>query len=170
MQIKFLSLDNLILLFIIFFTTTIFTHSDELVIEIDNPKFSEKGLDDRIYEIKAKKGHKYENDLELFIIEGKFKTNKNGKWIYLKADKGNFSQIKNFIELKENIIFYTDDGEEIKSNHATFDMQNDIINLMEDVSHKNLTGLIISDSSIITNNFNEINYSGNVVSILNNEN
>ena len=100
-----MSLDNLILLFIIFFNTTIFTHSDELVIEIDNPKFSEKGLDDRIYEIKAKKGHKYENDLELFIIEGKFKTNKNGKWIYLKAEKGNFSQIKNFIELNENFLY-----------------------------------------------------------------
>ena len=170
MKNKVLLKSNILLILFFLFITTFFTKGDELVIEIDNPKFSEKGLDDKMYEIKAKKGLKSDNELELFVIKGKFKSAKNGKWIYLEADQGNFSQLKNFIELKKNIIFYTEDGDEIKSNHATFDIKNDIIKLSENVSHKNLEGSIISDRSIITNDFNKINYSGNVRSILNNLN
>ena len=83
---------------------TLVNASEVLVIEIDNPKFSEKGLNDKIYEIKAKKGLKLDDELELFTVEGKFKTEKNGKWIYLEAEKGSFSQITNFIELEKNII------------------------------------------------------------------
>lgn len=170
MQNKFFYICNIFFLLVILPITTVTTNSDELVVEIDNPKFSEKGLDDRIYEIKAKKGLKSESELELFTIEGKFKTEKNGKWIYLEADQGKFSQVKNFIVLKKNIIFYTDDGEELKSDNATFDIKNDIIKLNENVSYKNAEGLIISDSSIVTNNFNKISYSGNVLSIINNLN
>ena len=106
----------------------------------------------------------------MLIVEGKFKTEKNGKWIYLEADKGNFSQITNFIELKKNIIFYTDDGESIRSNHALFDIENDTIKLTEDVSHESNEGIVLSDNSVISNNFNKITYNGNVVSILKNEN
>ena len=65
----------------------IYLKSEDLAIEIDNPRFSEKGLNDKVYEIKAKKGLKFDNKLELFEVEGKFKTEKNGKWIYLVADK-----------------------------------------------------------------------------------
>ena len=65
--------------------------SNELEIEIDNPKFTEKGLDNKIYEIKALKGLKSDNELKLFSIEGKFKTN-DGTWIYLTADQGNYFQ------------------------------------------------------------------------------
>ena len=72
-----------------------------------------------------------------------------------------------FIELEENIIFYTDDGEKLSSNYATFDIQNDIIELAENVSHESMRGLILSDSSIITNNFNKITYFGNVKSLIN---
>ena len=41
--------------------------NENLQIEIDNPKFSEKGLDNRLYEIKAERGIQRENNLELFI-------------------------------------------------------------------------------------------------------
>ena len=51
----------------------------------------QKGLSDKTYEIKAEKGLKSDNELKLFAIEGKFKTVKDGKWIYLEADKGNYS-------------------------------------------------------------------------------
>ena len=71
-----------------------------------------------------------------------------------------------FIELHENIIFYTDDGEKLSSNYATFDIQNDIIKMSENVSHKNIKGLILSDDSIITNNFNKITFFGNVESFI----
>ena len=149
--------------------TTFISISDELIVEIDNPKFSEKGLNDRIYEIKAKKGLKSDEYLELFVVEGKFKSNDNGRWIYLEADKGKFSQIKKFIELEENIYFYTDEGEKIKSDHATFDMKNDIIMLSNNVSHESSEGLIHADSSIITDNFNNIKYLGNVLSVIEND-
>ena len=104
MLIKLLNLDNLLLSLIILFISTSLTYSEEVFIEIDNPRFSEKGLSDKTYEIKAEKGLKSDNELKLFAIEGKFKTVKDGKWIYLEADKGNYSQDNNFIELQENII------------------------------------------------------------------
>ena len=167
MLIKFLDLDNLLFSLVILFLSTSLIFSEELFIEIDNPRFSEKGLNDKTYEIKAEKGLKSDNELKLFMIEGKFKTVKDGKWIYLEADKGNFSQNNNFIELIENIVFYTDDGEKLSSNYATFDIQNDIIKLAENVSHESLKGLILSDSSVIRNNFNKITYFGNVESLIN---
>ena len=167
MLIKFLNLDNLFLSLIILFISTSFIYSDEVFIEIDNPRFSEKSLSDKTYEIKAEKGLKSDNELKLFAIEGKFKTVRDGKWIYLEADKGNYSQDNNFIELQENIIFYTDDGEKLSSNYATFDIQNDIIELAENVSHESVRGVILSDSSIITNNVNKITYFGNVESLIN---
>ena len=123
-----------------------------------------------MYEIKAKKGFKSNNELDLVEIEGKFKTDKNGKWIYLEADRGIFFQTTNFIELENNIVFYTDDGEKIKSNFAKFDMNEEIITLIESVSHANTAGIILSDSTVISNNFNKIIYIGNVKSILNNTN
>ena len=167
MLIKLLRINFLLLPALLLFILINLARSEELVIEIDNPKFSEKGLSDKTYEIKAEKGLKSDNELKLFVIEGKFKTAKDGKWIYLEADKGNFSQDNNFIELQENIIFYTDDGEKLSSNYATFDIQNDIIELAENVSHESMKGLILSDSSTITNNFNKITYFGNVESLIN---
>ena len=166
MSIKLLNLDNLLSSLIILFILTSLTYSEEVFIEIDNPRFSEKGLSDKTYEIKAEKGLKSDNELKLFAIEGKFKTVEDGKWIYLEADKGNYSQDNNFIELQENIIFYTDDGEKLSSDYATFDMQKDIIQLLENVSHKSMRGLILSDSTTITNNFNKITYFGNVESFI----
>ena len=58
MLINFLYIKFLFLIVTLLFVTMLFSKSDELRTEIDNPKFSEKGLDDRVYEIKAKKGLK----------------------------------------------------------------------------------------------------------------
>lgn len=168
MLIKLLRIMQIILILAISLIATQFSRGDELVIEIDNPKFSEKGLNDKVYEIKAKKGLKTDNELKLFIVEGKFKTVENGKWIYLEAEKGNFSQTNNLIELESNIIFYTDDGEKIQSNYATFDMNENIIKLKENVSHESIEGLILSNSSLILNNFNKIIYTGNVETTIKN--
>ena len=167
---KLIKLNFFLFLTFLISAVTITVKSEELAIEIDNPKFSEKGLNDKTYEIKAKRGLKFGNELELFEIEGKFKTEKSGKWIYLEADKGYFSQETDFIKLRENIIFYTDEGEKLLANYATFDISNDIINLQENVSHENADGLILSDSSVITDNFNKIIYLGNVVSTLSTSN
>ena len=168
MLIRLLRIMQIILILAISLIATQFSRGDELVIEIDNPKFSEKGLNDKVYEIKAKKGLKTDNELKLFIVEGKFKTVENGKWIYLEAEKGNFSQTNNLIELESNIIFYTDDGEKIQSNYATFDMNENIIKLKENVSHESIEGLILSNSSLILNNFNKIIYTGNVETTIKN--
>ena len=77
--------------------------NDNLEIEIDNPKFSEKGLDNRLYEIKADRGIQKANSLELFAVEGKLRTDK-GVWIYLNAERGNFNQLDNLIELCKGIL------------------------------------------------------------------
>ncbi len=150
----------LILFFLL--TSIAISNDNSVIVEIDNPKFSEKGLDDKTYEIKAKKGLRSDFALELFTVEGKFKTNNDGKWIYLEADQGKYQQSLNFIELKENISFYTDEGETLKSNYATFDMQKNIIELNDNVRHRNFETLIIADKSIVSNNFNLITYEGNV--------
>jgi len=155
-------------IFLILLASITILSSDELVIEIDNPKFSEKGLNDRIYEIKANKGLKSNDSLELFLVVGKFKTENNGKWVYLEADKGNFIQASNFIILENNIKFYTEDGETVKSDLASFDMEQDMIILQNNVRHESPSGLILSDNSTITNNFSNIVYKGNVTSVINN--
>ena len=105
MLIKLLNLDNLLLSLIILFISTSLHIARECLSKLII-RFSEKGLSDKTYEIKAEKGLKSDNELKLFAIEGKFKTVKDGKWIYLEADKGNYFQDNNFIELQENIIFY----------------------------------------------------------------
>ena len=166
MLIKLVKVSYLILISLTLLTVCILAEDENLIVEIDNPRFSEKGLDDKVYEIKAEKGLKSNNDLKLFTVKGKFKSEKEGKWIYLEADQGNFQQSSNFINLSDNIKFYTDDGEIIKSNIASFDMKNDIIKFLDKISHQNNEGLIIADSSIITKNFNKITYEGNVVTIL----
>lgn len=162
MLIKLLKFILLFYSFIFFTTTITFSEDDTLVIEIDNPKFSEKGLDDKTYEIKAKKGLKSESNLELFIVEGKFKSKNDGKWIYLKADSGNYNQSMGLIELKQNIEFYTNDGEILKSNLASFDMNKNVIELKDNISHLINEGIVIADKSTISENFNKFNYEGNV--------
>lgn len=161
----FLHLTPIFFIYIILISAAS-AESEQLVVEIDNPKFSEKGLDDKIYEIKAKKGLKSDQELILFVVEGKFKSKKNGKWIYLIADEGNYLQSKSFISLTKNIKFYTDEGESLKSNYATFNMQKDIIELNDSVIHKNKGGIVIAENSTVTQNFNKIVYEGNVLTTL----
>ena len=108
MLIKILNLEKLVLVGLILLVSTFFIKSEELVIEIDNPKFSEKGLDDKTYEIKAKKGLKSDVQLKLFTVEGKFKSDTDGRWIYMEADQGTYDQTLNQIELERNIKFYFD--------------------------------------------------------------
>ena len=45
---------------ILFLFMTLIARSEEIVVEIQNPKFYEKSLDDKAYEIKAKKVSKKE--------------------------------------------------------------------------------------------------------------
>ena len=135
--------------------------SNELEIEIDNPKFTEKGLDNKIYEIKALKGLKSDNELKLFSIEGKFKTD-DGTWIYLTADQGNYFQDAKIITLERNVVFYTDNNEILKSDFARFDVGEDVFDFTENVKHKNSEGIVMSDSSRVISNFKNIVYEGNV--------
>ncbi len=143
------------------FIFSISNSNEEIAVEIDNPKFSEKGLDDKIYEIKADKGVKFANNLKLFIIEGKFKT-ENGTWIYLKADEGTYNQDSNIIELNKNINFYTDEQESLKSDMAIFYISKDIIEFYDNVRHLTENTIVTSNNSKVINNFNNISYEGNV--------
>ena len=113
---------ELLILFISIHLIFISVIRAETAIEIDNPRFTEKGLNDKIYEIKAKKGFKTEENLKLIFIEGKFKSSE-GTWIYLEADSGNFSQKLNTITLENNVHFYTDNDESFKCEFARFDIK-----------------------------------------------
>ncbi len=151
-------------IFLIIFLSSIssaFSEENSQLIEIENPRFTEKGLDDKIYEIKAERGLQSNDYLELTKVEGKFKTDNNA-WIFLEADTGIFSQSTNVIQLKDNIVFYTENNESFKSDRATFDMKKDIVSLTN-IEHKREDNLIIADRSVINDNFSKIVYEGNVI-------
>ena len=151
-------------IFILFFlsVSNATANDSETFIEIDQPRFSEKGLDQKSYEIKAQKGLRSSEKLVLFDVEGKFKTN-DGLWIYMNADEGNYEQAKNTIKLSDNVQFYTDDGDKITSSNAIFKMNEDIIILKKNVFHENKELRIKSDRTTISNNFDEILHEGNVL-------
>lgn len=135
--------------------------NDDTEIEIDKPRFSEKGLDSRLYEIKAERGIQTENNLELFIVEGKLRTD-SGIWIYLNAEKGNFNQKKNIIELMGEINFYTDENDKFQSDYAIFSINNDLIEFNQNVQHIKNNSTITANESKMKDNFNHIVYEGNV--------
>ena len=148
------------LLISILFQTNLFSN-ENLEIEIDKPKFSEKGLDNRLYEIKAEKGIQREGNLELFIVEGKLRTD-SGIWIYLNAKKGNFNQLENLIELKGDINFYTDEEDRFQSDTALFSINDHLVEFNNNVKHIRASSIIRADESKIKSNFNHIIYKGNV--------
>ena len=148
------------LLISILFQTNLVSN-ENLEIEIDNPKFSEKGLDNRLYEIKAEKGIQREGNLELFIVEGKLRTD-SGVWIYLNAKKGNFDQVRNLIELNGEINFYTDEEDRFQSDNAFFSINDDLIEFNNNVKHIRGTNIITANESQIRSNFNHSVYKGNV--------
>ena len=151
-------------IFLLFISASFQSHlfsNENLEIEIDKPKFSEKGLDKRLYEIKAEKGIQREGNLELFIVEGKLRTD-SGVWIYLNAKKGNFDQVENLIELNGEINFYTDEEDRFQSDKALFSINDDLVEFNNNVKHIRGNNIITADESIIRNNFNHIVYEGNV--------
>ena len=148
------------LLISILFQSSLFSN-ENLEIEIDKPKFSEKGLDNRLYEIKAEKGIQRESNLELFIVEGKLRTD-SGIWIYLNAKKGNFDQVKNLIELNGEINFYTDEEDRFQSDKALFSINDDLVEFNNNVKHIRGKNVITADKSKIRSNFSHILYEGNV--------
>ena len=155
---------NRFFIFVFFFISNLnaTANDSETVIEIDQPRFSEKGLDQKSYEIKAQKGLRSSEKLVLFNVEGKFKTT-DGLWIYMNADEGDYEQTKNTIRLSDNVQFYTDDGDRITSNSAIFKMDEDLIILRKNVFHENKEIIIKSDTTTISNNFDNIVHEGNVL-------
>ena len=153
-------LSILFLLILIFSQSSLFSN-ENIEIEIDKPKFSEKGLDNRLYEIKAERGIQREGNLELFIVEGKLRTD-SGVWIFLNAKKGNYDQLENLIELNGEINFYTDEEDRFQSDNALFSINNDLVEFNKNVKHTRVNNIITADESKIRSNFNHIIYKGNV--------
>tara|TARA_A100001015_G_scaffold48895_1_gene54006 strand:+ start:923 stop:1429 length:507 start_codon:yes stop_codon:yes gene_type:complete len=161
MLIKNIAKLSIFFLFLsILFQSNLFSN-ENLEIEIDKPKFSEKGLDNRLYEIKAEKGIQRDGNLELLIVEGKLRTD-SGIWIYLNARKGNFDQVENLIELNGEINFYTDEEDRFQSDNALFSINDDLIEFNKNVKHIRGNNIITADESKIISNFNHIIYKGNV--------
>ena len=161
MLIKNISKFSIFFLFILILLQSKLLSNENLEIEIDKPKFSEKGLDNRLYEIKAEKGVQKEGHLELFIVEGKLRTD-SGIWIYLNAKKGNFDQEENLIELKGEINFYTDEEDRFQSDSALFSINDDLVEFNTNVKHIRGSSIITADESKMKSNFNHIIYEGNV--------
>ena len=161
MLIKNIAKLSIIYLFIIILFQSNSFSEGSLGIEIDKPKFSEKGLDNRLYEIKAERGIQREGNLELFVVEGKLRTD-SGIWIYLNAKEGNFDQIKNLIKLNGEINFYTDKEDRFQSDNALFSINDDLVEFNNNVKHIRGRNIITADESKMISNFDHIVYTGNV--------
>ena len=135
--------------------------NDGLEIEIDSPKFSEKGLDNRLYEIKANRGIQKGDELTLYNVEGKLRTD-TGIWIYLKSDQGFFNQSTNVIELQNNITFYTEENDRFESEYAVFNVNGEMIEFDNNIRHIKENSLISANKSRVKDDFNHIIYEGNV--------
>lgn len=166
-NIKKDSLFSLLYIFIlIIFSSLDYTFAEiSDSIEITNPIFTIKGVDETPYEIKAEKGVQEGDFLNLYMIEGKLK-NKDNVWVYLNADEGNFNQNDGMVSLFKNIIVYTDKNEKIYSDFALVDTKQKIITLDKNVKYESDMGTITADHSVIKNDFSNIIYSGNVNSII----
>tara|TARA_Y100000741_G_scaffold364592_1_gene356157 strand:- start:686 stop:1201 length:516 start_codon:yes stop_codon:yes gene_type:complete len=152
---------------ILFYAKKSVSENTETPIEIANPVFTTKGINEMPYTIKATSGIQRGNNLELFQIEGKIK-NRDNIWIYLNADKGNYNQISQVVFLFNNIEVYTDNEEKLVSDEAIIDMQKDIITLLSNVEYKNPNNRIKADKSVIRNNFQSFEYTGSVKTNLKN--
>ena len=130
-------------------------------IEISNPIFKNKGLNTNPYEIIAKKGIQIKSDIELYEVFGKF-TNDNNELIYIKADKGFYSQSSQLIELTGNVLIYDDMGNETSTRTAVINIDSRTMNLKDDIVTVSGTSTIKSNSSVVDEKDNIIVYSGNV--------
>ena len=131
------------------------------IIEISNPVFKNKGLNTNYYEIIAKKGVQINNDIEIYEVFGKF-TNDKGDLIYIKADKGLYSQSIQVIELTGNVLIYDDLENKTSTDNALIDIANKTINLSDNVISISDTSTIKSNSSIVDEKNNTLTYTGNV--------
>ena len=156
-------LVHLFIIFLFFFRFQSKAEENQNTIEIKNPIFTTKSIDGSPYEIKAEKGLQRENNLDLFVIEAKLKTN-NDIWIYLNADKGTFNQSSGEILLESNIEIYTETDEKIFAELANVNTNGKIITLKKNVKYQDSNIFIQADESIINDDFSSITYYGNVKS------
>lgn len=155
---------------IIFFLYSInLAISEQLAVEIENPRFYEKGLDENAFEIKAKKGIQKGEDIELSYIEGKFQTD-DGSWIYLRAKSGKFSKSLGIIELEHEIYVYSENNENITADFAIVNIKDKVLQFKDNVEHYSVNRKINSNFSEITENFENIIFKGNVIAKIIGEN
>jgi len=164
MYLKYVIKNLFLFIFIlnlITFSSYSISENIETPIEIANPIFTTKGVNELPYTIKASLGIQQGDDLELFEIEGKIK-NRDNIWIYINADKGNYNQISQVVYLLNNVEVYTDEEERLLSDEAIIDIKEDTITLISNVEYNNKDNKIEADRSIITNKFKSFEYFGNV--------
>jgi hypothetical protein len=131
------------------------------VVEILNPTFVNKGLDQNPYEIAAKKGIQINEDIELYTVTGKF-TDKDKKLIYISADKGYYNQNQQVIELTGNVLMHDDSGNKTSTENATIDIEIKKVVLTNKVISVTETSEIQANSSIVDDENSLITYTGNV--------
>lgn len=129
--------------------------------QISNPIFKNKGLNANPYEIKATKGIQIDQDIELYEVFGEF-TNDNNELLYIKADKGLYSQFNQIIGLMGNVLIFDEFGNRTSTNRATIDINNKKINLLDNVVSVSNTSTIKSNSSLVDEKNGTITYTGNV--------
>ncbi len=168
--VKYLTFFLSILLIpnIFFYIQNAYSDETSTPINIANPMFTTKGVDEMPYSIKADSGIQRGDDLELIKIEGKIK-NHNGIWIYLNADKGSYNQTTDMVFLFDNIEVYIENKEKLKSDEAIVNIKEDKITMITNVEYVNQDNKITADKAIISSDFQNFEYLGNVQTFIKNE-
>ena len=138
------------------------------IVEISNPIFKSKGLNTDTYIIKADKGIQNGDNIELNKIRAEFEV-KNGKILYVYADKGDYSQLNETIKLSKNVQIIDELNNKTSTKKALIDIKMKKITLSEEVISISANSSVKSDTSVIDDLNKTITYSGNVKVQIKNE-
>ncbi len=92
--------------------------------ELLNPRFESEDTSQQPYTITAQKAFQNSDNLNLIILEKPVAdiSLKDGKWLAVEADKGEFEQVKQTLMLQGHVKLFHDDGYEMLTERVDIDM------------------------------------------------
>ena len=95
--------------------------------ELLNPRFESEDTNQQPYTITAKKAFQESADLNRVILDKPVAdiSLKDGAWLAIEAEKGEFEQVKQVLTLENNVKLFHDDGYEMTTNAVDMDIVNE---------------------------------------------
>ncbi len=92
--------------------------------ELLNPRFESEDTSQQPYTITAKKAYQNAGNLNLIFLDKPVAdiSLKDGAWLAIEADKGEFEQVKQTLVLEGHVKLFHDAGYEMLTDHVDIDM------------------------------------------------